>query len=132
MAKSFAALIDDWTKKTEERIDAVYARSVELLGAQMSQTIPEGGLVPIDTGNLANSLLADKSSMPRQSEGPFTASNVGLVAATLKASEFVYIGYQAKYAIYQNNNAGHHFVEAAAVEWPNLVAHAVEEVRGGR
>lgn len=145
MAKSFAALIDDWTKKTEERIDAVYARSVELLGAQMSQTIPEGGLVPIDTGNLANSLLADKSSMPSQAEGPFTGSNVGLVAATLKASEFVYIGYQAKYAARMNfgfvgadklgrvyNQEGHHFVETAVAEWPNLVTQAITEVRGGR
>lgn len=132
MAKSFSKAIGDWASQSLERTNAVYARSVELLGEEMSRTIAEGGRVPIDTGNLANSLLADKSAMPSQSDGPFTGSNIGLIAATLKASDFVYIGYQAHYAIYQNNNAGHHFVEGAAAEWYNLVDQAVREVRGGR
>lgn len=130
---SFSEAIGKWASETPERIDATYARAVELMGEEMSRTTAEGGRVPIDTGNLANSLLADVSAMPKISDGTFRdGNNVGLVAATIKASDFVYIGYQARYAFYQNNNTGHHFVEGAVDEWPNIVNQAVLEVKGGR
>lgn len=139
----FSATIGKWAAQTEQRIDAVYARSVELLGEELSRTRPEGGRVPFQIGNLSRSLLADKSAMPTIKGGPFTGNNVGLIAASLKASEFVYLGYQAAYARRQNfgyigtdalgrtyNQQGAHFVEGAAAEWPNIVRQAVSEIRG--
>lgn len=142
MAKSFSAAVGDWARQSERRIDAVYGRSVELLGEEMSRTRPEGGLVPFQTGNMAKSLLASKDAMPPTSEGPFTGSNVGLVAATLKATQFVFLGYQAKYARRRNNGmvgtdslgrtvneTGAHFVEGAAKQWPRIVRRAATEIR---
>ena len=140
---SFSKSVGSWGSKTERRLDAVYARSVELLGEELSKTTREGGRVPFQTGNLANSLLASTSAMPPTSEGPFTGSNVGLVAATLKATQFVYLGYQARYARRVNNGMvgadslgrvynqeGAHFVEGAVAEWPNIVNRAAREVGG--
>lgn len=140
---SFAAAVGDWASKTQERIDAVYARSVELLGEEMSKTIPEGGNVPFLTGNLSRSLLASKEGMPNVADGPYAGSNVGLLAATLGASETVYLGYQAAYAARVNygfigndslgrtyNQSGAHFVEAAVAAWPNIVALAAKDVQG--
>ena len=143
MAKSFSQAVDDWASQTEDRLDAVYARSVELLGEEMAKSRNEGGRVPFLTGNLTRSLLASKSGMPNVSDGPFGGSNVGLVAATLKAKETVWLGYQANYSFRQNygyvgadslgrvyNQQGAHFVEHAVANWPTIVTKAIKEVRG--
>lgn len=140
---SFTESIDAWVAQTKERLDAVHGRSVELLGEQMAKTKPEGGKVPFFKGNLMRSLLADKSAMPKISDGPFSGSNVGLVAATLKADETVYIGYQAIYAARMNfgyvgadslgrvyNQQGNYFIEGAVAEWPNIVKNAVTDIKG--
>lgn len=138
----FAESIGKWAAKTTERMDAVYARSVELLAAEMTRTKPQGGFVPFLTGNLARSLLASKTAMPRTADGPFSGSNVGLVAATLTASETVWLGYQARYARRRNygflgadslgrvySEAGDYFVERAIAEWGGIVEKAVTEVK---
>ena len=143
MAKSFSQAIEDWVSQTEERLDAVYARSVELLGEEMAKSRNEGGRVPFLTGNLTRSLLASKSGMPNVSDGPFGGSNVGLVAATLKAKETVWLGYQAKYAARQNygyvgsdslgrvyNQQGAYFVDHAVANWSSIVDKAIKEVKG--
>lgn len=143
MAKSFSQAVDEWASQTEERLDAVYARSVELLGEEMAKSRNEGGRVPFLTGNLTRSLLASKSGMPNVADGPYTGSNIGLIAATLKADETVYIGYQAKYAARQNygyvgsdslgrvyNQQGAYFVDHAVANWPSIVNKAIKEVRG--
>ena len=143
MAKSFSQAVDDWASQTEERLDAVYARSVELLGEEMTKSRNEGGRVPFLTGNLTRSLLVSKAGMPNVSDGPFGGSNVGLVAATLKAKETVWLGYQANYAARQNygyvgsdslgrvyNQQGAHFVDHAVTNWSTIVTKAIKEVRG--
>lgn len=145
MAKSFSEQIGAWASSTEKRIDAVYARSIELLAEEMSKTTKEGGKVPIDTGNLANSLLASKQGMPATSDGPFTGSNVGIITATIRANQSAWLGYQAKYARRVNNGfigadsrgrvynqRGAHFVETAVANWSNIVETAVKEIRFGR
>lgn len=145
MAKSFAQQVGEWASKTEERLDAVHARSVELLAAEMSKSVNEGGRVPFEKGNLANSLLASTTGMPSTSEGPFFGSDVGAVTATINASTTVWLGYQATYARRRNygfigsdslgrvyNEQGAYFVEGALSQWSSIVTQAVEEVRGGR
>ena len=140
---SFTESIDAWVAQTKERLNAVHGRSVELLGEELAKTKPEGGKVPFMTGNLARSLLASKSGMPNTTDGPYAGSNIGLVAATLKADETVYIGYQAKYAARQEfgfvgadslgrvyNQQGNYFIEGAVAEWPNIVKNAVTDIKG--
>lgn len=141
----FAKKIGAWASSTEKRIDAVYARSVELLAEEMSKTTKEGGKVPIDTGNLANSIQASKQSMPTTSDGPFAGSNVGIITATIRANHPVWLGYQAGYARRINNGfvgadsrgrvynqQGAHFVESAVANWSNIVETAVNEIRFSR
>jgi len=140
---SFASTINKWASESEERITAVRRRSVELLGDEMTRTRPQGGRVPFKTGNLARSILASTTGMPTTAEGPYPGSNLGLVAATLRNDQPLWIGYQAAYARRMNfgfvgadsigrvyNQQGNHFVEGAVAEWPNIVARAVAELRG--
>ena len=143
MADSFAAVVGKWASQSEARLDAVRNRAIELLATEMANTIPNGGRVPFQTGNLARSILASTQGMPRTSDAQFSGSNVGLVTATLNANQPVWLGYQANYAKRQNfgfigsdsagrvyNQAGHHFIEAAIAEWPRLVKQAANEMQG--
>lgn len=141
---SFSDVVDKWVKQTEERLDAVYARSIELLAEEMIKTRPDGGRLPFQTGNLARSLLASKEGMPNMADGPFAGNNVGLVTADITAKEDLWLGFQAKYARRMNygligpdslgrvyNQEGNYFVEGAIAEWPNIVKQAAEEVKNG-
>lgn len=113
-----------------------------MLGEEMARTKPEGGRVPVDTGNLARSLLADARAMPKIADGPFSGSNVGIITATLRADQPVWLGYQAAYARRMNsgfvgadslgrvyNQQGHYFVEAAAQQWSEFVKKAATEIQ---
>lgn len=139
---NFSSIIKDWTKKTQEKQTAVYRRSVELLGEEMTNTKPNGGNVPFLTGALARSLLASTQGMPKNSDKIPAGSNVGLVASGLNLNQTVWLGYQAKYARRQNygyvgadslgrvyNQQGSYFVEKAIAKWPQLVKKAVDEIK---
>lgn len=139
---SFADQVGQWIAESEERLTAARRRAIEIAGEEAAKTKPQGGRVPFMTGNLARSLLASTSGMPKTAEGPFTGSNVGAVAATLQLDQPVWIGYQANYARRANygfvgadskgrvyNQPGNYFLEALIAEWPNIVARAVAEIK---
>lgn len=138
--KDFAATIGKWASETKERIEATHKRSIELLAEEMIKTKANGGRLPHKTGNLMRSQLASTQAMPKTAAGPFTGSNVGLVVATMKVDQPIWIGYQSNYARRQNygfvgadslgrvyNQSGNHFIEAAIAKWPQLVAQAAKE-----
>lgn len=139
---TFADDVARFRMKALDAADHVYGRAVELLGDELTRTRPQGGRVPFLTGNLARSLMADKTAMPMTAAPPFVGGNIGLLAATLKANEPVFVGYQARYAWRVNygfvgadrlgrvyNQHGANFVEAAAAEWSNIVRKAVAELK---
>lgn len=139
---SFASQVGKWASESKERMTAVRQRSVELLGEEMAKTKPQGGRVPFLTGNLARSLLASTAGMPKTATGLYSGSNVGLVAATLKIDQPVWLGYQATYARRMNygfvgadklgrtyNQTGNYFVEGAIASWQEIVNKAVAELK---
>lgn len=136
--------IGEWASQTKERIEAVHKRSVELLAEEMIRTKPNGGRLPVDTGNLARSQLASQVAMPKTAESgaQFGGSNVGAVVATMDVTKPIYIGMQAIYSRVANygfvgadslgrihNRAGNYFLEGAIAQWPQLVAAAVADVK---
>lgn len=142
MAKSFSATVSAWARKTPQRITAVRRRAIEMLGEEMARTKPEGGRVPVDTGNLSRSLLASTTGMPKTAKGPFSGSNIGIITATLRADQPLWIGYQAEYARRREfgfvgadslgrvyNEQGSHFVQGAIDSWRQIVASAAEEIK---
>src|SRR5690606_35613305 len=94
----FSAAVGAWASATEKRLSAVHKKAVEKLAMEMTRTRAEGGNVPVDTGNLNRSLLASTTIMPKIAEGPFAGSNVPSVIATVRMSDTVWLGFQAKYA----------------------------------
>lgn len=142
---AFASLLSDWAQETEDRMTAVYRRSVELLAEEMTRTKANGGRVPVDTGNLYKSLLAVKGvNLPPTAPGPFSGGDVGAVTATLKYGEPIVLAYQARYAARMEfgfvgadslgrryNQSGNYFMTGAIAKWPQIVAQAAKEVEAG-
>lgn len=141
---NFSATVTEWARQSEARLKATRNRAIELLADDMTKTKGQGGRVPFDTGNLARSLLASTSGMPKTSETPTAGVNVGVIAATLKLDEPVWLGYQAIYSRVANygfvgadklgrvhNREGNYFLEGAIAQWPQIVAKAAKEVESG-
>lgn len=133
----------EWARQTKERLLAVAQGSVQELSQEMTKTLPNGGNVPVKTGNLARSLLAQNGSMPNTGTGPFAGQDIGPVLLNMNLGDKIYLGFQANYARRQNygfvgedslgrnyNQSGFGFVEKAADKWPQIVTKVVAEVRG--
>ena len=142
MSDSFAASVTAWARQSEARLTAVRNRSIDLLAEEMSNTIPNGGRVPFDTGFLARSIVASTQGMPRASQSPSPGGEVGLITASLRLDQPVWLGYTANYARRVNfgfigadslgrvyNQSGAHFIEGAIAEWQNIVRRAAAELQ---
>ena len=121
-----------WAGQSEALLTALLRNSVQDLAREASTTIPNGGRVPVKTGNLARSVIVDNKP-PRIIEGLATG-DYSLGVANIKPGDTIYIGWQAKYSRRLNygfvgadslgrvyNQSGYGFAEATAAKWPAIV-----------
>lgn len=131
-----------WSGDTGTLLTALLRNSVQALAKVASTTIPNGGRVPVKTGNLARSVVVD-TKPPKIIEGLATG-DYSLGIANLKPGEPIYIGWQAVYARRMNygfvgadslgrvyNQSGFGFAEAAAAQWPTILKAEAAKL-GGR
>jgi hypothetical protein len=129
MVKYTFAQLDQWTKKTEKRIDAVLKDATQSVVAVAQQTKAKGGRMPVDTGNLRNSL---QSSVAGGATGEGASSYI-LVAAGMKGGDLATFTWTAEYAAAVNNGnrgrPGAHFVEGAVDQWPAIVRASIAKAK---
>lgn len=131
-----------WAGNTGALLTALLRNSVQALAKEASTTIPNGGRVPVKTGNLARSVVVD-TTPPKIIEGLATG-DYSLGIANIKPGDTIYIGWQAVYARRMNygfvgadslgrvyNQAGFGFAEATAAKWPSILAAEAQKL-GGR
>lgn len=122
-----------WAGVSSQGLTALLQNSVQTLAAEAAKTIPNGGRVPVKTGNLARSVVVDNKP-PAVIDG-LAKGDFSLGLANIKPGDTIYIGWQAKYSRRLNygfvgtdslgrayNQAGYGFAEAAAAQWPAIVA----------
>lgn len=141
---SFAAQVTAWAQAELERAEAVFQTAAQMVADEVRETIPEGGNLPIDTGNLRRSLMASTASMPTVKEGQetFSDSGIELVIAGAELGGTVWLGFQAAYSARMEfgfvgqdalgrtyNQTGFGFVARTAQRWPQLVEAAEAKVR---
>jgi len=123
------ATLDQWTKKTEKRIDAVLKDATQSVIAVAQQTKAKGGRMPVDTGNLRNSL---QSSVAGGAMGEGASSYI-LVAGNMKGGDLATFTWTAEYAAAVNNGnrgrPGAHFVEGAVDQWPAIVRASIAKAK---
>ena len=132
MTKYTFATLDQWTKKTEKRIDAVLKDATQSVIAVAQQTKAKGGRMPVITGNLRNSL---QSSIAGGASGEGEASHI-LVAPQMKGGDlatFTWGNSEYPYAAAVNNGnrgrPGAHFVEGAVDQWPAIVRASIAKAK---
>lgn len=124
-----------WAESAEKRLTALLRNSVQALAKEAASTIPNGGRVPVKTGNLSRSVVVD--TKPPQVAAPgqtFTGQDFSIGVAQIVPGDTVYIGWQARYARRQNygfvgadslgrvyNQSGFGFAEATAAKWSQIV-----------
>lgn len=131
-----------WGVRTASGLTALLRNSVQDLAREASTTIPNGGRVPVKTGNLARSVVVDNKP-PQIIEG-LAKGDFSLGIANIKPGETIYLGWTAKYSRRQNNGfvgtdslgrvynqSGYGFAEATAAKWPAIVARNAAKM-GGR
>ena len=129
MARYTFATLDRWTKKTERRIDAVLKDATQSVIAVAQQTKAKGGRMPVDTGNLRNSL---QSSVAGGASGEGKESYI-MVAGNMKGGDLATFTWTAEYARPVNNGnrgrPGAHFVEGAVDQWPAIVRASIRKAK---
>lgn len=126
-----------WAGSSTAALTALLRLSVQALANEMAKTIRNGGNVPVDTGNLARSVMVDDKPPPEDTEPKerkVQQDITGGIAAILPGKD-VYLGWQAQYSRRLNygyvgtdslgrtyNASGYGFAEAAAAKWPAIVA----------
>lgn len=123
-----------WAAMSSQGLTALLRNSVQELAEVASATIPNGGRVPVKTGNLARSVVVD-TKPPQTINVLATQQSFSLGVANIKPGDTVFVGWQAAYSKRINygfvgadslgrvyNQQGHGFAEAAAAQWPSIVA----------
>lgn len=123
-------------------LTALLRNSVQELAKVAGTTIPNGGRVPVKTGNLARSVVVDNKP-PQIIEGLATG-DYSLGVAAIKPGDTVFVGWQAAYSRRMNygfvgtdslgrvyNQSGFAFAEATAAKWPAIVQEQAQKM-GGR
>jgi len=126
------ATLDQWTKKTQRRTDAVLKDSTQTVIRTAQKTKAKGGRMPVITGNLRNSL---QSSIAGGASGQGEESYI-MVAATIKGGDlatFTWGNSEFPYARPVNNGRngrpGAHFVEGAVDQWPAIVRASIAKAK---
>ena len=123
------AQLDQWTKKTERRIDAVLKDATQTVISVAQTPKSKGGKLPVDTGNLRNSL---QSSVAGGAMGEGASSYI-LVAGNMKGGDVATFTWTAEYAAAVNNGnrgrPGAHFVEGAVDQWPAIVRASIAKAK---
>ena len=126
------ATLDQWTKKTQRRIDAVLKDATQSVVAVAQVTKAKGGRMPVDTGNLRNSL---RSSVAGGAMGEGASSYI-MVAGNMKGGDlatFTWGNDDVPYAAAVNNGnrgrPGAHFVEGAVDQWPAIVRASIAKAK---
>ena len=129
MTKYTFATLDQWTKKTEKRIDAVLKDATQSVVAVAQVTKAKGGRMPVITNNLRNSL---QSSIAGGAFAEGEASHI-LVAPQMKGGDLATFTWTAEYAAAVNNGnrgrPGAHFVEGAVDQWPAIVRASIAKAK---
>jgi hypothetical protein len=121
MARYTFATLDQWTKKTERRIDAVLKDATQSVVAVAQVSRDKGGRMPVITNTLRGSL---QSSIAGGAFAEGEASHI-LVAPQMKGGDVATFTWTAEYAAAVNNGnrgrPGAHFVEGAVDQWTAIV-----------
>lgn len=135
MATFSMANLDQWTRKTEARMEAVFRTAAQSMIEEAQTPTDKGGNMRVDTGFLRNSGTAALNSIPTGSalqgqtfrQVDWDAAPSVLVINRAKIGDRIVFGWTANYADVRERKDG--FMRLAAQNWPQHVKRAAAKVR---
>ncbi len=135
MATYDLANLDNWTKKSEARMEAVFQESVQTMTFAMLTPVAKGGNLPVRTGFLINSFNAALNSIPSgDTRAPagynrqaLDATALSLVINRATIGDRIAVGSAANYA--EAMEAKYGYLRLAAQNWPSHVKSATNKVK---
>lgn len=133
---SFADDVAKWAgDKAIPVATAVMQKSIERLAEQANTSRFKGGLMPIDTSFLTNSIAAEMDQPPSgESKQPrgygvraWNPSQINVVISRMRLGDVIFIGWTAEYAQDMENRYG--FMRFAAQNWGYIVDLTAVEYR---
>ena len=131
----------DWAERQHRNLRDILRFSSQGLLNEMGRGRGAGGLIPVDTGNLARSPVADVTPV-KTKDGPFSGPDAAALVS-LDLGDHAYLGWQARYAARLNYGfsgadslgrqyaqGGLGFAETLAAGWQGHVDEAVKKVEG--
>jgi len=126
---TFTAQIKAFADKSKEKIEAVVKQSAQEVFSIAQTPKAAGGRMPVDTGFLRNSLIADINGA---AVGGGADAYVMAIAG-MEIGDTVFAGWTANYARFQEYGtsafAGNFYMLSAAQQWQAIVARNAELVR---
>ena len=136
MSKSFSAQIDDWVRKSENRMEAVFKTAAQDLSIAVTTPKSRGGRMPVDTGFLINSIMAGINQTPSgpsvrttepERDDYVMGNSIAVEINSAKVGDKIVFGFTAAYAPYMEYQNG--FVRLNAQQWPEIVDNSMRKVR---
>lgn len=133
--KRAAAVVADWVRETDARLNAVAKQSLQELVEEVQTPRAKGGNMRVDTGFLRASGQGAIGNMPsgpsrrpddteaRYDDGSLVPDTTVLTIARLKLGETFYFGWTANYAKYRE--AKDAFLRRGVQNWSHIVAGVV-------
>jgi hypothetical protein len=145
--RSFAASVSAWCQEVEGAAEATLQLAAQMVYNQVRTNYNEGGRLPIDTGNLRRSIIADGASMPAvetdKKQFPDRSATSLEILGTMELGTVSYIAVTAAYGARMNygfvgvdslgrsyNQQGFGFLDAEEQAWPQTVSRAEAQIRG--
>lgn len=125
----FTAQIKAFADQSKEKIEAVVKQSAQEVFSIAQTPKAQGGRMPVDTGFLRNSMMAELNGA---SVGGGADAYV-LAVAGMDLGDVIFAGWTANYARHQEYGTsrmpGNFFMLSAAQQWQAIVARNAEIVR---
>ncbi len=129
---SFGAQVEGWARQTIEKQTAVLHQSIRLLVEEVTRPESAGGHMPVESGNLRNSVAVSNT-------GPVTIDfgvkkfrppwdSINNAIAGVEVGTTAYIGFRAVYA--HKAEMKHGFARLAAQRWRPIVDEAARMISG--
>lgn len=133
-----------WAENAEKLMEALLKNSVQDLAQEAAKTRPNGGLVPVKTGNLGRSVVVDNKPPSQDIPGieHEVQQDISGGIGAIELGKPVYVGWQANYSrrvnygfvgadslgrVYNQSGAG--FAEATAAMWPQIVMRQAAKLK---
>jgi hypothetical protein len=134
VAKSFAASVDAWAKKSRRRATAIFRESAKRVAEEANRPVGQGGKTPVDTEFLVASFRISLDGMPfGQNRNPgkqqftYDESAISLRIAGAEIGDTIWGGWTAEYAPFMEYRYA--FLRSAAQNWSGIVRQVVAEAK---